>query len=122
MSKPTPGPWFYHEPINSKRKDFGVTAGRPYDPSVGAVRRIAWVGNSVHHNPDLQDEVRSNARLIAAAPDMLAALEAITKRYVDLAGSGDCGNWNPEEEPEVIAARSALRSALSAQEPEHDRD
>lgn len=49
--------------------------------------------------------------LIAAAPELLDALRAITKRYVDLAGSGDCGFWNPEEEPEVIAARAALEKA-----------
>src|SRR5438309_136543 len=72
----TPGPWFAHKPVNVKRMDFGVTAGKPYDPSKGALRRIAWVGNSVHSNQELQDEVWANTRLIAAAPEMLAALKA----------------------------------------------
>jgi hypothetical protein len=36
------------------------------------------------------------------------ALAAMLDRYVTLAESGDCGRWNPEEEAEVIAARSAL--------------
>jgi hypothetical protein len=42
---------------------------------------------------------------------MLAALKAITKRYVDLAGSGDCGFWDPENEPEVKQARAAIAAA-----------
>ena len=36
------------------------------------------------------------------------ALEGMLDRYVSLVNCGDCGNWNPEEEPEVIAAREAL--------------
>jgi hypothetical protein len=38
-----------------------------------------------------------------------AALSGLLKRYTSLVNSGDCGNWNPEEEPEVIAARAALK-------------
>lgn len=77
--KHTPGPWFAHEPINANRRDFGVTAGRPYNPSTGAVRRIAWVGNSSNQNNHLADENRANARLIAAAPELLAEV----KRFRD---------------------------------------
>lgn len=36
------------------------------------------------------------------------ALEGVTERYVALASSGDAGFWDPEVEPEVIAARAAL--------------
>lgn len=56
----------------------------------------------------------SDVRAILAAilplvlKDAREALGGITERYVSLAGSGDCGFWNPEEEPEVIAARSTL--------------
>lgn len=78
-AKHTPGPWFPHEPINAKRRDFGVVAVRPYDPSRGAVRRIAWVGNAKNHNTGLQDELRANAYLIAAAPDLLAALKDVVR-------------------------------------------
>ncbi len=38
-----------------------------------------------------------------------AALEGMLKHYVDLAGSGDCGHWDPETESIVIEARAALR-------------
>ena len=54
---------------------------------------------------------REAAKRMAAAPEMLEALEGITARYVDLAGSGDCGFWNPEEELQVIQARAAIARA-----------
>ncbi|PKR56362.1 hypothetical protein [Thalassospira lohafexi] len=37
------------------------------------------------------------------------ALDGALKEYVQLAASGDCGNWDPEEEPHVIKAREALK-------------
>jgi hypothetical protein len=55
--------------------------------------------------------VEANARLIAAAPDLLQHLEAMVAHYVQLAGSGDCGLWDPENEVEVTAARAAIARA-----------
>ncbi|KKJ75467.1 hypothetical protein WH95_18380 [Kiloniella litopenaei] len=54
---------------------------------------------------------RQRAQLIAAAPDLLEALKAFTKMYVQMIESGDCGNWNPEEDAEVIQARKAIAKA-----------
>ncbi len=42
---------------------------------------------------------------------MMRALEGMLDRYTALVNCGDCGNWNPEEEDEVIAARAALAGA-----------
>lgn len=39
---------------------------------------------------------------------VLVALEAMLEHYVQLAGCGDCGNWNPEDEPIVISTRKLL--------------
>lgn len=36
------------------------------------------------------------------------ALRGLLDRYTGLVNCGDCGFWNPENEPEVIAARAAL--------------
>lgn len=65
-------------------------------------------------NGQAERELLANAHLIAAAPGMYEALAKMTALYVQLAGSGDCGFWNPEEEPGVIAARAALRLAEGA--------
>lgn len=54
------------------------------------------------------------------------ALRALLDRYTMLVNSGDAGNWDPESEPEVIAARSALSATQPAQaaplSPEVDED
>lgn len=51
---------------------------------------------------------------IAAAPDCFEVLDALLEMYVDLANSGDCGNWDPEKMPEVISARAAIAKAKGA--------
>jgi hypothetical protein len=41
---------------------------------------------------------------------MKAALEGMLRLYTGLVNSGGAGFWDPEEEPEVIAARRALKT------------
>lgn len=41
--------------------------------------------------------------------DLKVALEGLLNHYTALVNSGDCGNWDPETEPQVIAARKALK-------------
>ena len=45
--------------------------------------------------------------------DLLKALQGFLDMYVPMINSGDCGNWNPEKEPQVIAARAAIAKATS---------
>ena len=47
-------------------------------------------------------------RRIDKPKDLIAAATGLLDRYVQLINCGDCGNWNPEEEFEVIALRAAL--------------
>jgi hypothetical protein len=42
---------------------------------------------------------------------LLAALERLLECYCALANSGDAGNWDPEEQAEVIQARAAIAAA-----------
>lgn len=58
-----------------------------------ALNKLGW-----HHTGD-------------TTPSLRPALEALLKHYVDGVNSGDGGNWNPEEEPVVIAARAALKES-----------
>lgn len=61
MSTHTPGPWY---------KDAGlVRADR--------VAVAAYAGNGTIRYPSNPDEVEANARLIAAAPDLLAELNSL---------------------------------------------
>lgn len=88
----TPGPWIV---VNE------VIRGAPSQRS-GFRRLVATTWDGAH---------KANARLIAAAPELAEALAALLERYVDLINCGDCGNWDPETEQQVIAARAALRKA-----------
>lgn len=50
-----------------------------------------------------------NALAAAAALDACErALCDLLERYTGLVNCGDCGNWDPEKENEVISARAAL--------------
>lgn len=40
-----------------------------------------------------------------------SALQGLLDRYLTMVNSGDCGNWEPEDEAEVIAARKALKTS-----------
>ena len=42
---------------------------------------------------------------------LLDALMGLTEMYVEMVDSGDCGNWDPETDNEVIAAREAIKQA-----------
>lgn len=97
-----PGPWRVEpRPFNRGNRIFIIAShGDHPNGFVAAVESYPF-----------QWHREANAHLIAAAPDLYEALQTMLKRYVDLAGSGDCGNWNPEEEAQVIAARAALAKA-----------
>lgn len=40
--------------------------------------------------------------------DLADCLDDMTKHYVELVGSGDCGGWDASQEAEVIAARKMI--------------
>ena len=60
----TPGPWFAH--LNGDGS-FCIKSGRDYDASPTLASRNKWKSNAA--------ESEANAGLIAAAPDLLEALE-----------------------------------------------
>lgn len=96
MNKHTPGPW----KVSRSDKD---------GAEVKAIAEIAWCGvgaaysmvSGVTQHIDAE-ECRANARLIAAAPELLAALEDL-ERTAGLAASHD--------DPARVAARAAIAKA-----------
>ena len=101
MSKYTPGPWFMNGPIgtyhlNGREPRFCVYASRTLFLEVVAA-------------PDgyVQGENEANARLIAAAPDLLEAL----KEIVDAA---DGAGWG-QLDPSFKKARAAIAKATGEQ-------
>lgn len=95
MSKHTPGPWW----ANEKRHDDYPT-------------KISIETDS--YNICLVDgglDQQANANLIAAAPDLLEALENLFIDYKQLADSGDAGFWKLEDQDVAKKAMAAIARA-----------
>lgn len=105
--KGTPGPWNV-DPMHPADIQAGgqELATMIHEGNIGAEYTIGGKSSISASERD------ANARLIAAAPDILDALAGIIGIYVDLAESGDAGFWDAEKMPEVIAARSAIAKAI----------
>lgn len=93
-AKHTPGPWTIRTLEN-----FGFNVVHYVDGDRFNIHRVAKTGDE------------ANARLIAAAPDLLAALATFVAEYVEMVESGDAGFWDAETEAKVIAARAAISKA-----------
>lgn len=97
MSKHTPGTW---SDYYAKLAPVGSVA--VWSDQGGMVRRVALCGT--HEGIDL-DEAEANARLIAAAPDLLEALKELVAYATDGLGSLS-DDWNV-----VKDARAAIAKA-----------
>ncbi len=93
MSKHTPGKWEYGVREDSSK---WLSIG---DPAIGP-----------HYQGDLCASL-ADAKLIAAAPELLEALAGLVARYKALVNSGDCGLWNADDEHEIKAAMDAIAKA-----------
>lgn len=108
-AKQTPGPWAWQK-FGAEWCLTGQHGMRPIVLSVSG-RSKAALTSLVEGRLVPLDPQHPDARLIAAAPDLLQALEAMTALYVDLANSGDAGFWDPEKNEEVIKSRAAMLKA-----------
>jgi hypothetical protein len=93
-SKHTPGPW-NAEPMTGRGAWVKGSSGE-------------WAALSCG---DTDTTAEANARLIAAAPELLEALNKIISRHSELVCSGDCGFWDVEDEEKMKLARSAIAKA-----------
>jgi len=105
MNKHTPGPW----EVTDLRHSIVVRTESPNKTKYGA-SRYAAIGGFDRSDPDQLSEALANARLIAAAPDLLEALELMLDRFRDTEGSH--GQW---EEEATENARAAIAKARGEQ-------
>lgn len=101
MTKHTPGPWH----IRTNRHT--STDGRPWGwldaaPPGGPQRNIPGVQVTWTRG----ESSEANARLIAAAPDLLAALQVVLRDYAAVHDIGDI-----EMQPAIYQARAAIAKA-----------
>lgn len=104
MNAHTPGPWFA---VQYNRSAAWRVTTSPSDAHGDIANVLA--GLAARKDAD----VAANAKLIAAAPKLLEALQGLLDHYAQLVNSGDCGFWNIENENEVIASRAAIAEATS---------
>jgi hypothetical protein len=58
-------------------------------------------------------QFREDCESVDVVKDLVAALKALTSKYVELIGEAGCYRWDPEKDAEVIAARAAIAKAGS---------
>lgn len=105
-AKHTPGPWHYDwtQKVNGVIQSYAVgPARRPLD-EIDHIDTIVEVDNDTNN-------AEANARLIAAAPELLEALEQSLDWTVDFIESGDAGFWDVDKDENVIRMRSAIAKA-----------
>ena len=107
MSKHTPGPWF--------AQDTRLVGGQVAVVGPNHDRKAGEQGVMVvAHVNGRSGEQGANARLIAAAPDLLAALQLVL--VADSISPGDC--YNPDGSPNKLwgsidEAKAAARAAIA---------
>jgi len=82
MSKATPGPWFLHVSDSIQVSD------KQFHTNKSAI--VHWMGFDSSDKP--RDVKIANARLIASAPDLLAACK--NAREVFIKNSSEIGEWD----------------------------
>ena len=103
MSKHTPGPWFVNWAGSGKNGQFVYDECYVYAPSSGVedVAVAADIADPLTGKPS-----EANARLISAAPELLAELEKMVKAFLVYAPKTDGAEYNC-----VNTARAAIAKA-----------
>ncbi len=107
MSAHTPGPWSYEVRMSNGN---GWSEPRQFVEICAAGAMVAWYDTTSVEFPDSATN-EANARLIAAAPDLLHALKVLYAEYKQLADSGDAGSRRLEEQEEGQITLAAIAKA-----------
>lgn len=96
----TPGPWKWDEDFYGLYSENGREPVLQWEPYEGM--RLEF------HKEGKRD---ANGHLLAAAPDLLEALQELFDDYKQLTDSGDAGNWGVENTDAGKKAIAALAKA-----------
>ncbi|KKM76730.1 hypothetical protein LCGC14_1377110 [marine sediment metagenome] len=101
----TPKPWLIEETRNAKKWPlFEITAGNH------SIADLLVSGPGESHDAD-GGQARQNAHLIAAAPDMLVALEECVAEWDAKWEDLPEGHGTPQDPPSILFARDAIAKA-----------
>lgn len=90
----TPGPWTIH-----KRSATSVVGSKGF-----VVAACGGCSTNAVNPDDLHAELTANARLIAAAPDLLEALEELMQLCIEDGWTAE-GHWNAKARAAILKAR-----------------
>lgn len=99
--KHTPGPWFIEHDASQFENHAAISA-----KTHGMLAHVVWKMEDDDQTP----ECEANARLIAAAPDLLAALREISADYADRFDL-ESPSTNPGIKIVIEQARAAIAKA-----------
>lgn len=102
MSKHTPGPWVID--------GYKVSPKSNMDLAICSVMPMDWNGGRGRHIRG--DETQANGHLIAAAPDLLEALDRLTKWAEVMAEAKTCEHTGDHP---IAVARAALIKAMTGE-------
>jgi len=106
MSNHTPGPWKVYQITEKNKKDDGYTCHVVTDEEYPKGFCVA----KVHANSIFQRDVESNARLIAAAPELLEVLEKVLRYTEDMLmdefRADDLSDWPWVEEAHKVISKA----------------
>lgn len=108
MTQHTPGPWKAQRDIRHWSNDGALTSGSPKAWAVYGPYRVCAIESGIGIAWNRDAEAEANARLIAAAPTLLAALQTV------MAESD--GGWRREHPTAKIVA-AAIAAALPPADP-----
>lgn len=100
--KGTPGPWAVTESTDEVAVAMGTAIGSPYEYTCGHV----WMTEGAYWGEACQEDI-ANAHLIAAAPELLGALQELHAAWCELQNS---------EDGVAVDARAAINKALGGGE------
>lgn len=89
-----------------------MTVKWQYEASTKTIRSVPenyWIATMDSWDKAVDHE--ANAKLIAAAPELLHALQVLFDSYKQLVDSGDAGNWRLEDHKEGQLAIEAIHKA-----------